>query len=122
MVIDANRIPKDWTKFDEYYKDYTPGSREIERKRIISGERDIDKVPEACEQVVVDQVKEKFGGLRFYYTGGDDLIDGMVRMAESMSEVTCEECGYPGTTRGGGWVRTLCDKHENEYQQRGSNE
>ena len=59
-------------------------------------------------QVTLDQVKEKFGTLRFYYTGGDDEISGMVRMAESMSGVTCEECGNPGESRGGGWVHTYC--------------
>jgi hypothetical protein len=59
-------------------------------------------------QVTLDQVKEKFGTLRFYYTGGDDEISGMVRMAESMSGVTCEECGNPGQRRGGGWVHTYC--------------
>lgn len=69
------------------------------------------EVPKKVHQVVVNQVKEKFGALRFYYTGGDDNIYGMVRMAESMSEVTCEECGSPGESRGGGWVRTLCDTH-----------
>ena len=59
-------------------------------------------------QVTLDQVKEKFGTLRFYYTGGDDEISGMVRMAESMSGCTCEECGNPGERRGGGWVHTFC--------------
>ena len=59
-------------------------------------------------QVTLDQVKEKFGTLRFYYTGGDDVIDGMVRMAESMSGVTCEECSVPAKTHGPGWIRTIC--------------
>jgi hypothetical protein len=36
--------------------------------------------------VVVQQVKEKFGGLRFYYYGGDDIIAGMVSFAEAMSQ------------------------------------
>jgi len=67
-------------------------------------------------QVVAVQVKEKFGGLRFYYDGGDDIIGGMVRMAESWAANTCEECGSPGTMRNGGWIRTLCDKHEAERQ------
>ena len=69
------------------------------------------EVTETCHQVVVEQVKEKFGSLRFYYTGGDDAIDGMVRMAESMSSVTCEECGAPGTTAGKGWLKTVCKDH-----------
>ncbi len=62
-------------------------------------------------QVVAEQVKEKFGTLRFYYRGGDEAIDGMVRMAESMSGVTCEDCGAPGTTGGQGWIKTLCETH-----------
>ena len=74
------------------------------------------KIPNEIHQVVATQVKEKFGTLRFYYDGGDDMIDGMVRMAEAMTAVTCEKCGAPAEQRGGGWVRTLCDVHEEEYQ------
>jgi hypothetical protein len=73
---------------------------------IVAG--DFRPVPESIPQVTLDQVKEKFGTLRFYYTGGDDVIDGMVRMAESMTEVTCEECGNIGERRGGGWIHTYC--------------
>lgn len=76
------------------------------------------RLTEYVPYVTVDQVKEKFGGLRFYYSGGDDEISGMVRMAESWASVTCEVCGVPGSTRHGGWIRTLCDKHEAEYQER----
>lgn len=71
---------------------------------------------EGCEQVIVRQIKEKFGGLRFYYDGGDEQIYGMVRMAESWASKHCEECGKPGTSRTGGWIRTLCDEHEAERQ------
>lgn len=68
-------------------------------------------VPEPVEQVVATQVKEKFGTLRFYYNGGDDVVSGIERMAESMSAVTCETCGAPGKSRSGGWIQTLCDTH-----------
>lgn len=73
---------------------------------------------EGCTQVVAVQIKEKFGTLRFYTNGGNEQIYGMIRMAESMSAVTCEECGNPGATRSGGWVRTLCDAHEAAYQEK----
>jgi hypothetical protein len=71
---------------------------------------------EVVPQVVLQQVKEKFGTLRFYYQGGDDYIRGMVSLAESMSGVTCEGCGnqaetnWPKAENGGigGWVRTIC--------------
>lgn len=71
----------------------------------------IRPVPEPVLQVTVDQVKEKFGTLRFYYTGGDDYVRGLVSMAESMSGVTCEVCGNPGTTNYKGWFTTLCKDH-----------
>lgn len=76
------------------------------------------KVAPHVNRVVVDQVKEKFGGLRFYYHGGDEAVSGMVRMAESWAASTCETCGETGTLRPGGWIRTLCDKHEEEYQRK----
>ena len=64
-------------------------------------------------QVIVDQVKEKFATLRFYYHGGNGTIRGMVRFAESMSSIICETCGNRGTLRGGGWLVTACDAHSN---------
>lgn len=69
---------------------------------------------EKVKQVTLDQVKEKFGTLRFYYTGGDDIISGMVRMAESMSAVTCEVCGAAGKLRGEHWLYTACDEHNTD--------
>jgi hypothetical protein len=65
-------------------------------------------------QVTVDQVKEKFGTLRFYTTGGDRLIDGMIWFAESMSGRICETCGAPGKTRGKGYIYTACNEHAKE--------
>ena len=77
-----------------------------------------NKTSEVVPQVIVAQIKEKFGGLRFYYSGGDNTIDGMVQMAEAWADASCEECGSPGKRRGGGWIKTLCDHHEAERQQR----
>ena len=77
-----------------------------------------NKQSEVVPQVTVAQIKEKFGGLRFYYDGGDEHINGMVRMAEAWADASCEECGAPGKRRDGGWIKTLCDHHEAERQQR----
>lgn len=62
----------------------------------------------------VVQVKEKFGGLRFYLAGGPSWYRLTVRGAESASVQTCETCGKYGDikTPGGnphGWYRTVCD-------------
>ena len=54
------------------------------------------------------QIKEKFGTLRVYTEGSDPFIDGVIRMAENMSAVTCEVTGNPGQMcRRGCWLRTL---------------
>lgn len=76
------------------------------------GQHDRTGLGDPVEQVRVQQIKEKFGGLRFYYTGGDEYISGMVRMAENWAAHSCEECGAPGKSRNSGWIRTLCDEHE----------
>ena len=67
------------------------------------------------DEVYVDQIKEKFGRLRFYLSKEDDVIHGMVTLAEYMSGHTCEMCGAPGKTRDVSWFVTLCDEH---YQAR----
>lgn len=78
-------------------------------------DREEREIPEPVPQVVAIQVKEKFGGLRFYYSGGDDTIRGAVRMAEAMSYDTCEVCGSPGKlTNNKGWYHTACKEHGGE--------
>ena len=89
---------------------------EHSRKWHIENGEDEKFWPELVEQVTVAQIKEKFGGLRFYYDGGDEFIRGAVHMAEYIADQTCEECGAPGKRRSGGWIRTLCDVHEAERQ------
>ena len=58
-----------------------------------------------------DQVKEKFGTLRFYLTYGTDEMFQLINEAEDKSALTCEVCGQPGVLRGGGWMFCACDKH-----------
>ena len=73
------------------------------------------KVLEIDPDVKVVQVKEKFGGLRYYYES--DLsrrkeIDALVNVYESKSYRTCEVCGAPGELRNDRlWLHTLCDEH-----------
>lgn len=66
---------------------------------------------EAAKVPVASQVKEKFGGLRFYVQAATDKHYNYINFAESMSYHTCEECGAPGKRYTEGWHRTLCDIH-----------
>lgn len=56
----------------------------------------------------VMQVKEKFGGLRFYIGASNDDVFERVSKAEIESYDTCETCGEPGTSGGDGWITTRC--------------
>jgi hypothetical protein len=88
--------------------------RNCAREKLLENNPWNHPIPEHCEQVVAEQVKEKFGGLRFYYSGGDDVVNGMVNLAESWASHTCESCGDPGTNKSiRGWLTTLCDVHYN---------
>jgi len=65
-------------------------------------------------QLVALQVKEKFSGLRFYYSGGDEKIAGMMSFAEDLSYSICEECGKMDEEVGRnkkGWIQTRCKEH-----------
>ena len=57
----------------------------------------------------INQIKEKYGGLRFYVGSANDKVYKMIDEAEKKSYTICEECGKPGkeyVIRG--WVMTLC--------------
>lgn len=63
------------------------------------------------EGVIITQIKEKFGTLRFYVGAAPDHVYDAIDAAERLSAVTCEKCGEPGVLREGGWRLTLCDAH-----------
>lgn len=60
-------------------------------------------------QLVAAQVKEKFGGLRFYINSGSDEQYGAIYFAETLSFSICERCGTTkDVTTEGSWITTLC--------------
>tara|TARA_Y100000310_G_scaffold203351_1_gene203569 strand:+ start:3334 stop:3774 length:441 start_codon:yes stop_codon:yes gene_type:complete len=65
-------------------------------------------------QVEASQVKQKFGGLRFYTEGGDENTCGTIELAEHMSYHICERCGstecIPPQKTTKGWISTICNK------------
>jgi hypothetical protein len=63
--------------------------------------------------IQVRQVKEKFGGLRFYYSGGDTACRELVACVEERSMSICEVCGQAGTLGGEHWLSVRCLDHVN---------
>jgi hypothetical protein len=61
----------------------------------------------------VTQVKEKFGGLRFYTRAVLSATSAQrIEDAEARSFTLCEACGSPGILQHrGGWYRTRCPDH-----------
>lgn len=65
--------------------------------------------PFASDDFNVFQVKEKFGGLRFYTDGYTDEISAFIREAENKAENTCERCGKPSKIKSkNGWMSNIC--------------
>lgn len=64
-------------------------------------------------QIVVWQVKEKFGGLRFHAARGSDIQAGMIRLATRVSERMCEVCGAPVASKrmARALAASRCERH-----------
>lgn len=77
----------------------------------------ISKIDPNCKAV---QVKEKFGGLRFYINETTSLGYKLIEEYENKSFHICEVCGNTETAkeRSGNWVQTLCNDCEKTKDQR----
>lgn len=77
-----------------------------------------NKYPNFEERIYAVQVKEKFGGLRFYCYSSEnitqedsDLQNKLIQEAEKASFTICERCSKPATMiRTRGWISTLCEQ------------
>ena len=73
-------------------------------------------VPYNPPPVILDQVKEKFGTLRFYVTHEDDTVKGMIYLAEALSEKTCQNTGKQGSLHlRGSWYATLSSAQAKKF-------
>jgi len=99
----------------DFIKDKLGQPRWVSSKELVTQEQ-IDEAKAKLEEEtlkvpVAVQVKEKFGGLRFYVQAATDKHYQYISFAESMSYRTCESCGAAGKTYTDGWHTTLCDIH-----------
>jgi hypothetical protein len=61
------------------------------------------------------QIKEKLGGLRYYYQSEMGVwvqeIDNIIQKYEELCSSTCENCDNPGSlSLSGRWYKTLCEE------------
>ena len=82
----------------------------------------------------IDQIKEKFGGLRYYISTHRtpeeyqvfteehkkqlEVVYKLINEAEIKSLQTCENCGSPSveTKSSSGWIATLCEPCRNQRE------
>lgn len=95
------------------------------RERLAQLERQSERNQEAIDRLAGElrhldespprilQVKEKFGELRFYMSGGLAEFREWIAFAEDYSSSICERCGRRAVRKTRGWVRNLC---EEDYQ------
>lgn len=88
------------------------------RSTLIAVELEISNLPvELQAGIYLKQIKEKFGGIRIYFNHTTPHINGVIALAELLSNSTCETCGLPGEHKNlKGWVCTMCDEcFKNKY-------
>jgi hypothetical protein len=113
--------------YNNLYFDVHDGWHDILNELSPVVEREFKKIQEETGDVPeVLQIKEKFGGLRYYVSHSSDELDGAIRDAEHRSFRTCEFCGEPGqigrlgarrsdpNPKKWGWAKTMCEKCEDE--------
>ena len=67
---------------------------------------------DAPADIVVEQVKEKYGQLCVCYRSRNPLVEDIVERYEDRSAQICEVCGAPGCLRPDlFWIQTLCEEH-----------
>lgn len=106
----TNEIPENYDFSHTYLDDMPDGWR------IAFGEEICEEILEelistnTLETYRIIQVKEKFGGLRWYDEGGSDRIgQEIVPKYAARSMQTCIHCGKPATKKSTGWIAPWCD-------------
>lgn len=108
----SDKLKKDFPKIfpDTFYFGCSDGWYDLINNLCVEIQKHCDNTPGTL-QVVAAQVKEKFGGLRFYVDDSNEFADKLIATAESQSYKICEVCGKPGTLKGEFWISTLCEDH-----------
>ncbi len=78
-----------------------------------------NKYEDIEDKIYAIQVKQKFGGLRFYVYHSEniseedkDISEKLIEQAQKASYTICESCSNPASSNKsvGGWIVTMCDK------------
>lgn len=120
-----------FTDFDRLFRGRTePGTQTRMCDGFACGDGWFDLIYQLCVQITeyaqkngldpkAMQVKEKFGTLRFYMDGTDEVVDTMAEEAGVRSGTICEGCGAQGENKNRhNWYSTLCSQCEDKLAKR----
>ena len=136
-IEDSYRKQGWWTKYEDRKPDQIMGPGCGLGRGWLPIVEELDRqLAEIAPDYEIHQIKEKFGGLRYYvgtifgtgthwdqYTKEtivDDLEEqalwnafhALITEAENKCGVTCEVCGEEGTIEGPRWLRCRCPEHK----------
>jgi hypothetical protein len=94
--------------YNRTYMDWMPDGW-----RIAFGDTFIEELNQALGDEAKDfrilDIKEKFGGLRFYTNGCNRQAYDVIHKYEHISFLICINCGKPATKISMGWICPYCD-------------
>lgn len=101
---------------DDYYYESTELDSMPSGWRIAFGEQwakevqeTINKLPkQERERIRIMDLKEKYGGLRAYFSYYTEELDNVLSKYEKLSERTCIICGASATKISTGWISPYC--------------
>ena len=115
----TDKSPGYWPKSNdpppEYNYEYTELDDMPNGWRKTFGEQMCQEIADelnACglmEEYRVNQIKEKFGQLRWYGNFDTNKLDDIIDKYSELSEHTCIVCGKPATRISCGWISPFCD-------------
>lgn len=95
----------DWT----YLDDMPDGWKKAFGYQLCEELKEVLEALNLLDTYVIIQVKEKFGGLRWYDNSNAPEVEEVIRKYERLSQETCASCGKPAEYESTGWICPYCE-------------
>lgn len=106
----TDEVPKDYDYSYTWLDDMEPGWRKAFGEQMCAEIAESLRQSDKLERYRIRQVKEKYGTLRWYDSGGTDETAHIVDHYSALSARTCCICGSPASARTTGYVCPYCDE------------
>lgn len=106
----SGEIPEEWNYEFTELDDMPPGWRIAFGIQMLEEIRE-ELIKNNClDSFRITQIKEKYGGLRFYVYGAPSAVYKIIDKYEGLSYHVCQFCGAPAEVENSwGWIMTWCE-------------